>query len=75
MASLHAEEKIARDRLQRETARLAAQARRRSAKVKPTVSAADVQTLMDSMSNEGRAVVTAMASNKLVRRTLPWMTR
>jgi hypothetical protein len=58
----------------REANALAAEAKRRESKGK--VSAAEVQMLMDSMTNEGRAVVTAMASNKLgVRPDLPWLRR
>jgi hypothetical protein len=59
----------------REANALAADARRRADKGKPTVTRADVDLLMTSMSPQGRAEVIHMASSKLGRRTLPWMTR
>jgi hypothetical protein len=61
-----------RDRQQRETARLAADAKRRAANGKPTVTRAQVDVLMDSMTPEGRAHVAAMAVYRTGVRPATW---
>jgi hypothetical protein len=61
-----------RDRQQRETARLAADAKRRAAKGKPAVTRPQVDILMNEMSPEGRAHVAAMAVYRTGIRPATW---
>jgi len=59
-----------RDRQRFEAQALAADAKRRAAK--PTVSRAQIDTLMDSMTDEGRAHVAMMATIKAGLRPATW---
>jgi hypothetical protein len=56
----------------REANALAAESKRRSAKGKPTVTRAQVDVLLDSMTNEGRAHVAMMATIKAGLRPSTW---
>jgi hypothetical protein len=73
--SLNRDEKFVAERQRREDERIAAEAKRRSANGKPGVTREQVDVLLAAMSPQGRAEVIHMASSKLGRRSLPWMTR
>jgi hypothetical protein len=65
-----------RDRMRRETARLADDARRRSAKGKPEVTRDDVENAWALLSPEGKAHTAMMAVHRAgVRPDLPWLRR
>lgn len=61
-----------RDRAQRETARLAADAKRRAANGKAAVTRQDVDVLMSEMTPEGRAHVAMMATYRTGIRPATW---
>jgi hypothetical protein len=65
-----------RDRQQRETGRLAAEAKRRMEKGKPVPTPAEVETCWNALSPEGKAHVAMMATHRAgVRPALAWLSR
>jgi hypothetical protein len=67
---------VERDRQQRETGRLAAEAKRRVEKGKPVPTPAEIETCWNALSPEGKAHVAMMAVHRAgVRPALSWLSR